>query len=145
MNRLRSSRRAVFGLVAVAILLAVSWASVRLAPGTQALSQPSVAPNGSRFAASGDRFELVGALEGRRLTLWLDGLDDNAPIVGAALEIEIGDAKLVARAIDDRYETDLPVELPAGASPVTVTVTAGDDIDLLAADLVVPAGLERSR
>lgn len=145
MNRPRLTRRAGLGLAAAALLLAVSWTSVRLGPVTQVIPQPSVVPNGSRFTASGDRFELVGALEGRRLTLWLDGLDDNAPIVGATLELEIGDAKRLARAVGDHYETELPEALPAGVSPVTVTVTAGADIDLLAAELVVPAGVERSR
>jgi hypothetical protein len=110
-----------------------------------AASAPGSAPLEARFAATGDHFELVGALEGRRLMLWLDGFADNAPVVGASLELEIGDTKLVARAVGDRYEVELPAPPTTGSLPVTVTVTAGNDLDLLAADLVVAARPEGAR
>lgn len=108
-------------------------------------SAPDASSEDARFAAASDLFELVGALEGRRLTLWLDRFADNAPVVGATLELEIGETRVVARAVDDRYEADLPSPPAPGTLPVTVTVTAGKDMDLLAADLVVTARTEGSR
>lgn len=141
MKRTSFSRAAGLGLVVLALLLAAAWTLTGRAPTAR---PPATSPD-PRFAAVGDRFELVGALEGRRLTLWLDRFADNAPVTGATLEIEIGDAKLVGRAIDDRYEVELPAPPAPGVVPVTVTVTTADDMDLLAAELVVPAGREDSR
>lgn len=160
MNRTSVSRPMRRALVAIALLLAAAGAltqlwpalrasapasAVRPPPGALAPAAPGIAPAEPRFAANSDRFELVGVLEGRRLTLWLDRFADNAPVTGATLELEVGDVKVVARAVDDHYEAELASPLPAGTQPVTVTVTAGDDLDLLAADLVVPASLERTR
>lgn len=100
--------------------------------------RPDGVPAGSRFAASSDRFELVGALDGRKLTLWLDRFADNAPVADASLELEIGAYRLVAKPVDDRYEAEFPQPPPPGTWPVTATVIVGSDDDLLAADLVVP-------
>lgn len=93
-----------------------------------------------RFAAASDAFELVGVLEGRRLTLWLDRFADNAPVTDAGLELEIGGRALAARAEGDRYVAELPEAPAPGTLPVTATVLAGQESDLLAADLVVGPG-----
>lgn len=107
--------------------------------------RPGGAPVEARFAASSDRFELVGALDGPKLTLWLDRFADNAPVTGATLELEIGETRLVATPVDDRYEAQLPAAPAPGTWPVTVTVIAGSDDDLLAADLVVPTATGGAR
>lgn len=169
MNFASFSRAAGLGLVLLALLVAVVLALTRHEPAARLLAQLTGAPGASRpvaspsrssapdapglrdapsaprFAAVSDRFELVGALDGRRLTLWLDRFADNAPVTGATLELEIGDLKLVARPVDDRYEAELPAASPPGMAPVTVTVTAGGVLDLLAAELIVPAAPERTR
>lgn len=88
-----------------------------------------------RFAATSELFELVGVLDGRRVTLYLDRTDDNAPVTGALIELEIAGTKLQAAARDDVYEVELPAEPKPGVLPVTATVTAGQDLDLLAGEL----------
>lgn len=93
----------------------------------------------SRFAAASDSFELVGALDGRRLILWLDRFGDNAPVSGASIEIEVGDAKVVAKAEAEVYVAELAAAPPPGTLPVTATIVAGQSTDLLASALVVTA------
>lgn len=99
------------------------------------------APSGSaRFAATSEQFELVGVLEGRALTLYLDRFADNAPVRDAQIEIEIGTEKLAAKAVGDVYTAELSASPAAGTMPVTATViVTGGATDLLAADLEVPA------
>jgi hypothetical protein len=88
-----------------------------------------------RFAASSETFELVGVLQGRRITLYLDRTADNAPVTGAQIELEIAGAKLKAEPHDDAYEAVLAAEPKPGVLPITATVTAGPEVDLLAGEL----------
>jgi hypothetical protein len=91
-----------------------------------------------RFAAESELFELVGVLEGRRLTLYLDRSADNVPVQGAKIELEIAGARFVAQPHGeqaDAYEVVLPVEPRPELLPVIATVSAGSDIDLLAGEL----------
>jgi len=89
-----------------------------------------------RFAASSELFELVGVVDGKRLTVWLDRFDDNAPVKGATIELEVGGAKLALEShADGEFEGVLARELPQGLTPVTATVVAGQDSDLLAAEI----------
>ena len=88
-----------------------------------------------RFAAVSELFELVGVLNGKRITLWLDRVDDNAPVTGARIELDIAGEKLQAEPHDDAYELMLAAEPEPGVLPITATVTAGSDVDLLAGEL----------
>ena len=98
------------------------------------------APGDARFAAVSDQFELVGVLDGRTVTLYLDRFADNTPVIGARLEVELGADAHLAQVAGDAYVVRLPAPPAAGTIPVTATVTAGEATDLLAADLVVPGG-----
>lgn len=88
-----------------------------------------------RFAAVSETFELVGVLDGRQLTLYLDRAADNTPVTQAQIELEIGTAKLQATPQGDAYAVALADAPPHGVLPITATVTAGTDTDLLAAEL----------
>jgi hypothetical protein len=89
-----------------------------------------------RFAAVSETFELVGVLSGKQITLYLDRFADNSPVRGAQIELEIGGAKFKAEKLgDDAYEVVLPVAPQPGVLPVTATVTAGNEADLLAGEL----------
>lgn len=100
------------------------------------------APARPRLVATGDAFELVGSLDGRRLTLWLDRVDDNAPVTDARVELDVGDAKAVAAPAEGGV---LVAELPAAPAPgthaVTATVRAAGVDDLLAGEMRVEAAL----
>lgn len=92
-----------------------------------------------RVTAHSEAFELVGVLEpGGRLLIWLDATADNAPVAGASLEVEGAGANAKAAELSPGvYEVKLPRAPAAGQHPMTFTVQAGNDMDLLGAPLVV--------
>lgn len=102
-----------------------------------------VAPSGPampRFAAMSDQFELVGVLDGTQLSLYLDHAADNRPVADAQLELDLGGKPLaLTRVAEGEFRATLAASLPEGESPVTATVVAGDESDLLAATLDVHA------
>ena len=93
-----------------------------------------------RFAATSEMFELVGVLEGRSLTLYLDRAADNSPVKDAQLQLEVGGARVeVAPHGEGEFKATLAQPLKAGLIPVTATVIAGADTDLLAGELELQA------
>lgn len=92
-----------------------------------------------RFAAVSESFELVGVLEGRQLTLYLDRAADNAPVSGAQIELDIGGTPLKAEPQEDVYRVVLAEQPQPGVLPVTATITVmgtgGPEADLLAGEL----------
>ena len=89
-----------------------------------------------RFSAESEAFELVGVLRGKQITLYLDRFADNSPVRDAQIELDIGSAKFKAEKHgEDEYEVVLPEAPKPGVLPVTATVTAGKEVDLLAAEL----------
>jgi hypothetical protein len=89
-----------------------------------------------RFSAVSETFELVGVLSGKQITLYLDRFADNSPVRDAQIELEIGGAKFKAeKQGEDEYEVVLPEAPKPGLLPVTATVAAGNEADLLAGEL----------
>ncbi len=121
---------------ALAALLGLSALAVQAHEGhddAPAAVQTSAAP---RFAAVSEQFELVGVIEGHRLSLYLDHAADNSPVPDATLELELGGKPLaVTRVGEGLYQAELSQPLADGETPVTATVIAGADSDLLAADI----------
>ncbi len=121
-------------LVAAVLLASPAWAGEGhdhgdAAPATVGQALP-------RFSAVSETFELVGVLSGKQITLYLDRFADNSPVRGAQIELEIGGAKFKAeKQGDDQYEVVLPEAPKPGVLPVTATVTAGNEADLLAGEL----------
>lgn len=94
-----------------------------------------------RFAASSELFELVGVLEGRRLTLYLDHAPDNRPVEGARLELALAGQPLVLQPRGaGQFLGELPAAPQPGVVPVTATITAGAEADLLAGELDLHGG-----
>jgi hypothetical protein len=127
-------------------LAALSLAAVLLGTGLPAIAgeghdhgDAAPASTGTalpRFAAVSETFELVGVLDGKQITLYLDRFADNAPVRGAQIELEIAGAKFQAEAHgDDAYEMVLKEAPKPGVLPITATVTAGAEVDLLAGEL----------
>lgn len=93
-------------------------------------------PTMPRFAAASELFELVGVLNGKQVTLYLDRASDNSPITEAQIELDIGGKKFKAtKQGSDEFEVVLPEEPKPGELSITATVTAGPDTDLLAGEL----------
>lgn len=92
----------------------------------------------SRFAATSDLFELVGVLDGKTLTLYLDRAATNEPVPQASLELELAGSKLSPKPQPDgSFAVELTAALGEGVHAVTATVTVGDDADLLAGEFDV--------
>lgn len=92
-----------------------------------------------RFVAVSELFELVGVVDRKQLTLYLDRFEDNVPVKDASIDLEIGGAKVPLKQVSDgEYTARLAQEPKPGVAAVTATVTAGKDTDILAADLVLP-------
>ena len=93
-----------------------------------------------RFEAVSDAFELVGILDGKRLTLYLNRADDNSPVPNAKLEVEFGSVKLqLADKGDGVFEAELNEAPAPGVTPVTAVVAVGAESDLLAGELDIHA------
>lgn len=89
-----------------------------------------------RFAATSELFELVGVLDGRQLTLYLDHAADNSPVKDATLELELGGTAVPVKPHGEGEFEAMLAEKPApGVIPVTATVVAGQESDLLAGEL----------
>lgn len=89
-----------------------------------------------RFTAVSEAFELVGVLSGKQLTLYLDRHADNSPVRDAQIELEIAGTPFKAEKHgEDEYEVVLAEEPAPGVLPITATVTADDEVDLLAGEL----------
>lgn len=100
---------------------------------------------GPRFEAATETFELVGRLENAALTLFVNKFETNEPVLQAKVELESGDQKAVAayQAQQGSYVVSEPKFIAAlskpGTHPVVVTLTAGNEADLLEATLNMAA------
>jgi hypothetical protein len=89
-----------------------------------------------RFSAVSDQFELVGVVNGKLVTLYLDHAATNAPVKDAQLAVELGGTKIdVKPHADGEFEAELAEALKPGVIAVTATVTTAKDSDLLAGEL----------
>lgn len=93
-----------------------------------------------------ESFEAVGRLKAEGFSWYIDQADSNAPVLGAAVDIESGgrSVKAVFRPETGDYwvadEAWLKPLRAAGHHPLALTVIAGQDSDLLAGELHVEAG-----
>ena len=94
-----------------------------------------------RADAHSEVFELLIVAEGEQLRLYLDDFASNAPISGARIEVERGTTwKAQAREhAPGEYLLKAPWLNQPGAHPLSFTLEAGQQADLLAATLTLPA------
>ena len=108
------------------------------ATGAAAAIAPLQSLSQARLSASSETFELVGVLQGRTLTLWLDRFADNTPVLGARLRLDIAGQVIEARADGEVYRIELPRAIGPGSVPVVATIVTPDTSDLLTAELSMP-------
>lgn len=106
---------------------------------THAAPEPLiVVPTGPRTSAATEDFELVGVLDGKVLTLYLDRFASNAPVAKAQIEVESAALKAVAvETSPGVYRVAAEALAKAGTYPLTISVHSDDAADLLNATLVV--------
>jgi hypothetical protein len=89
-----------------------------------------------RFSAVSEAFELVGVVNGKQLAIYLDRFEDNSPVPGAKLELEVGGKKVpVSVHAPGEYEATLPEELNPGVTPVTVSLEVKGETDILVGEI----------
>lgn len=89
-----------------------------------------------RAAAASDAFELVVALEGKKLVLYVDHFASNEPVTKAKLEVDGAGLKGFASEIaPGTYVMDIVTAIPAARHPLTVAIETDDSADLLSATL----------
>lgn len=130
-------------------LVALCLAGLTLAPPARAHEgedhQAARAPAGlttplaPRASAGSEEFELVAALAGGKLTLYLDHHGSNAPVADARVELESGAFKAVATRTGPG-EYSIPAEGFArpGRYPLVFSIQTPDSADLLTTTLDVP-------
>jgi membrane fusion protein, heavy metal efflux system len=138
-----------FLLTLMLILSGASWAAPGAhGPGGEHLDARGHAGGGAsapRLEASSELFELVARLEGGELSILVDRYETNEPVLGALVEVALGDLKAKATFHTDHgdYAVDDKAMLQAlsksGEHGLVFTVTAGDEVDLLDGTLVVDA------
>ena len=93
-------------------------------------------PASPRFTATSETFELVGVVNGKQVTLYLDRYADGSPVKNAKLELELGGVKVPVKPhAEGEFEATLVQELKPGVVSVAATVIAGEETDLLAGEL----------
>lgn len=124
-------------LVAALIALPV-WAGGDSSDGhSHAAPAPvPVVASAPRTAAATEEFEVVAALEGLHLVLYVDRFASNEPVAKAKVEVEGAGLKgLAVEAAPGTYLLDLTAPLPPGKHALTISIEAGDTSDLLSATL----------
>ena len=92
-----------------------------------------------KLSAESELFQLVGVNNGGTLEIHLDEYITNAPIENAIIEITLDAETYVAKEISAAlYAVEGEWLRQAGKHNLVISVTAGERIDLLLADLIVP-------
>jgi hypothetical protein len=92
-----------------------------------------------RFATQSDLFDAVGVLSNGELIVFVDRAATNEPVNNASVELESGSTKLIGKFEEKlgEYHFDGKPFTTAGEYSITLTIKAGQDNDLLTADLEV--------
>ena len=113
-----------------------SWADAGHDHGDAPAAVSSMAK--PRFTATSEAFELVGVVNGKNITLYLDHAADNRPVKDAKLELELDGAKVEVQAHGEgEFEATLAAQPQRGVISVTATIIAGQETDLLAGELEI--------
>lgn len=105
----------------------------------------SIATGAPRIEAATETFEMVGRLENGALTLFISRFETGEPVLQAKVDLESGNHKATADFREDQgsYVLSEPKLVQAlgqaGSHSLVVTVTSGEEADLLEATLHVAA------
>jgi hypothetical protein len=125
-------------LLLATVIAFPAWAGGDSSDGhTHAAPEPiPVVTLSPRAAAATEEFEVVAAIEGKKLVVYLDRFASNEPVTKAVVEVDGGGLKGVAGEIaPGTYALDLATAMSPGKHPLTIAIEAGDTTDLLTATL----------
>ena len=101
-------------------------------------SAPPVPSQGAapRATAATEEFEVVAALEGKQLVVYVDRFASNEPVANAKVEVEGAGLKgLAVEAAPGTYVMDIADSMPPARHALTISIETGDSADLLSAVL----------
>jgi hypothetical protein len=132
-----------FLLAASSVVVGMLCATIALAgPGHDHGDAPATTTGKSspRFEAHSDLFEAVGVLGKDELSLFIDRYKNNEPVLNAKVEMESVTTKMQGKfhAEHGDYSFDAKAFEKPGSYPISLTITAGAEVDILAGNLVVP-------
>jgi hypothetical protein len=143
MTSMFSMRRFAPTLLLASLMAAPTWAAPGAhGPNGEHLDGPAAhshAPssNAPRFESHTEQFELVATLADGELSILIDRFATNEPVLGAQVEVESDGRKAVAKFHADHGDYAVADEAflqglaKPGEHAVVITVTAGQDTDLL--------------
>ncbi len=102
-------------------------------------SPAATGPALPRFATQSDLFDAVGVLGKDELIVFIDRAATNEPVLNATIELESGGVKAVGTfetALGEYHFDGKPFQATA-VYPITLTIKAGNDSDLLTGELDV--------
>lgn len=99
---------------------------------------PIVTNIAPRIAASSDELELLAIVAGNQLHVYIDQADNNQPLSGAKLELEVAGETRRAIVSGDHYLLDAPWLLQPGRHLLVFSVESARVSDLLPAEYNVP-------
>ena len=129
------------GCAMLAGLLLVSFALADDGHDHGEAKSAAATPALPRFTAQSELFEAVGILGKSELAVIVDRAASNEPVLNATVELESTGIKLVGKfaAAQGEYHFDARPFAKTGEYPITLTIRAGQDSDLLTGDLEVHA------
>jgi hypothetical protein len=124
-------------LLLATVIAFPAWAGGDSSDGhTHAAPEPiPVVTLSPRAAAATEEFEVVAAIEGKKLVVYLDRFASNEPVTKAVVEIDGGGLKGVGEIAPGTYTLDLATAMSPGKHPLTIAIEAGDTTDLLTTTL----------
>jgi len=119
----------IFTLLSPMAIAGAGHDHAEAAPKTQGTALP-------RFVAFSEDLEMVGIVNGKQLTIYLDRFTDNSPVNDALIDIDIQGGKYKAEKHGvGEYEVILKDTLKPGVIAITATIQAGELNDLLTGEL----------
>ena len=131
----------LFRLGSFAALLAITFSGTALAHEGHAHGDeapPPTVQTAPRATAASTLFELVAVAKGAELIIYLDQFATNAPVIGAAVDVETPTGPASAVLDGEVYMIDAPWATTPGTYELLFTVAAATDIDFLTANLTIP-------
>jgi LPXTG-motif cell wall-anchored protein len=89
-----------------------------------------------RATTASDEFEIVAALEGNQLVVYVDRFASNAPVANAKVEVEGAGLKgYASETAPGTYVMNVAAATLPARHPLAITIEAGDTTDLLSTTL----------
>jgi hypothetical protein len=126
-------------LIVLITLLVLSTASYA-GPGHDHGEETPVTTGESspRVVMESELFEAVGIVNGRTLQIYIDNAQTNTPIEDATVELELnGQSVPVKTHSEGEFDAELPEAFEEDSVSVAMTISAGENTDLLAGELIL--------